>query len=325
MASRLLIAVTGLFALVAGHQSLADTDSDQRCAKGADVRRIEIRFADQDGGLPCKVVYRPEAESDTLGIVSWQDLQSAAACEAQANEVIERLTEEGWTCAADDALQTAQDSAQAQSEAAVGSIAAEQDAEAASQPVATPEDPTSVDAAASQRDQTPIDETPIVEGEDDNRFDEVDESAELVANTDLPPPSGTLTAMIEQDLARLDVTLDGSLEATVAAYGDLNADDIEDALVLYTYRSPQPAYRQFLVAYVFDGETYQLTATRPVSGNVSATMDARIETIDRGVIHMALKAFEPGDASCCPSGTRYLALALRDLDLVEIDAEAPTR
>ena len=75
----------------------------------------------------------------------------------------------------------------------------------------------------------------------------------------------------------------------------------------------------------FDGETYQLTTTKPVGGTISATMGARVVAIDQGIIHLVLDAYEPGDASCCPSGTRHHALALRELDLVEIDGDAPTR
>lgn len=322
------MAAIGLSLLAFGQQVQAEIATDQRCAKGADIRRIEIRFADDQGGLPCKVIYRPEAESDTIGIVSWQDLESPAACEAQAEEVIGRLTNEGWTCALDNSPTVADVPERVRDEAIPESTAVEPVVEDSAQPIATlegPTDVTGVDAAATPGDQTPIEETPAADGEAGDSSDQVDAYAELVANPELTPPSYGLAAMIEEDLAQLDVTLDGLLEATVAAYGDINDDDIDDALVLYTYRSPQPAYRQFLAAYVFDGDSYQLTATKPVSGNVSATMDARVETIDRGVVYMALKAFEPGDASCCPSGIRYLALALRDLDLVEIDSETPSR
>lgn len=309
MTTPLMAAVSTVAALMAAQQTLADTATDHRCAKGTDVRRIEIRFADDTGSVPCKVIYRPESESDTLGSVSWQDIPSLAACEAQANEVIERLTVEGWTCAVDqqEGDRTAeladQDSAP---DAKLDEIRAEKN--------------PNVDGAV-----LPSEISPAGDGDEGNVVPDADEPARFIDNPDVAPPSEDLASLIRDDLDQLDTTLDGVLEAKIAGYGDLNADDIDDALVLYTYSSPQPAYRQFLAAYMFDDESYQLTATKPVGGHINATKDARVEAIDGGVIHLTLQAFEPGDASCCPSGTRRLALALRDLDLVEIDADVPTR
>ncbi|MGI9485883.1 MAG: hypothetical protein ACR2RF_08385 [Geminicoccaceae bacterium] len=297
MATRWLTAGSIVLALAFTQQALAET-TDRRCAKGADVRRIEIRFADDSGRLPCKVIYRPEVESDTLGIISWQNIPDLAACKAQADEVIKRLTIEDWICTED----------QEASDGEVGNIARlfEQDA-------AADANPSELDAK-----KTPG-------GDDANLVRGTDEPARLIDNPDIAPPSADLASLIKGDLNQLDITLDGALEAEIAGYGDLNADDIDDALVLYTYTSPQPAYRQFIAIYMSDGETYQLTATKPVSGTISATMGARIVAIDRGVIHLFLEAFEPGDPSCCPSGTQHQTLALRELDLVEIDVDAPTR
>lgn len=291
----------GLLLFTGDHHALAQTATDQRCAKGADVRRIEIRFADDSGNLPCRVIYRPEADSDKLGIVSWQDISDLPACQAQANEVVERLTVEGWTCAED-------------------VNAGEDDTTVAEFLIQN-----AVDNAAPNDAPLADVNAPDIDDADRQTTEIADQPARLIDNPDLPPPTDELVSIIEEDLDRLDTTLDGLLVAEIAGYGDLNADDIDDALVLFTYSSPQPAYRQFLAAYMFDDESYQLTATKPVGGHINATKDARVEAIDGGVIHLTLQAFEPGDASCCPSGTRRLALALRDLDLVEIDADVPTR
>ena len=285
-----------------GLSAMAET-TDQRCAKGAEVRRIEIRFHDDQGSLPCRVIYRPEAESETVGIVSWQEIQSLEACEAQANEVIERLTGEGWSCATDWDMD-ANDRLQ-------------RDAASTIEPNGTTEE--------LSEDSSPLASKPATTDGGSVPEQQIDEPARLVDNPEIAQPSDDLASLIETDLGLLDKTLDGLLEAKVAGYGDLNADNIEDALVLYTYSSPQPAYRQYLAAYMSDGETYQLTATKPVGGNVNATRNAKVETVDQGVVHLSLKAFEPGDPACCPSGERRIALALRDLDLVEIDAETPTR
>ncbi len=274
--------------------------TDQRCAKGADIRRIEIRFASDQGGVPCKVVYRPEVESDTLGIISWQNIPSLAACEAQANEVVERLTAEGWTCTADRQTDEVENVAELL------------------EPVAAP-------VTELIRELNGAAQPPAAGGDESTAVRGDDEPARLIDNPNIAPPPEDLASLIKDDLDQLDTTLDGVLEAEIAGYGDLNADDIDDALVLYTFTSPQPAYRQTLAVYMFDGETFQLTATKPVGGTPSATMGARVAAIDQGIIHLVLDAFEPGDAACCPSGTRLQALALRELDLVEIDVDAPTR
>lgn len=275
---------------------LAEPEENYRCGKGSDVRRIEIRFENEDGDLPCRVIYRPEFESDTIGTVSWRDIADLEICRAQAGEVVGRLTGEGWNCS----LETG-------------------DAGSAGHDIQT------ADLNEPEVQQ------PDNLGETSDRLLQVtpdavdDEPAEFIDNPEIAPPSADLVVLINDDLKRLDATVDGKLEAKIADYGDLNADEIEDALVLFSYTSPQPAFRQFLAAYLFDGETYQLTATKPVGGSTHATRHAKVEHIDQGVIHLSLEAFEPGDASCCPTGTRQIALALRNLDLVDVDRNAPTR
>lgn len=286
-----------LWPLVLGQPAMAASDKSHRCINDADIRLIEVLFS-SDGSEPaCKVIYRPEAESDTLGTVSWQDLENEAACEAQANEVVGRLTSEGWSCSLIGKAGTA------------ASLKIPDRSEAASDGSTE----RSEDAAA-----TPLTATAVLERE-------ADPPARLVANKELAPPTDDLTALIEADLGSLDAKLDGRLEAMIAGYGDLNEDEIEDVLVLYTYQSPRPAYRQFLAAYLYDGETYQLTATKPVGGYASGMANAKVEAIDRGVVHLQLQVFEPGDAACCPSGAHHLALSLQNLDFVEIDANGPTR
>ena len=281
--------------MLASVPALADVTADQRCVNGGDVRRIEIRFADDEGSLPCRVIYRPEADSETIGIVSWQDIESVPACQAQADEVVQRLTLEGWSCSNDDI--------------------------AADKAVALAHELPPSDTYNSAEVTAPI-EAAIGDLKAGTTTDRV---THFVENSDVDPPSEDLVELIESNLSVLSTSIDGRLEAKIAGYGDLNADEVDDALVLYTYTSPQPAYRQFLAAYVFDGETYQLTATRAVGSHISATRNAQLEVIDGGVVHLSLQAFEPGDPSCCPSGTRYIALALQELDLVQIDADTPTR
>ena len=74
-------------------------EENYRCGKGDDVRRIEIRFESEDGDLPCRVIYRPEFESDTIGTVSWRGINDIDICKAQATEVVDRLMKEGYRVA----------------------------------------------------------------------------------------------------------------------------------------------------------------------------------------------------------------------------------
>ena len=265
----------------------SETPDDYQCGKGEDVRRIEIRFEDEDNQLPCRVIYRPETEDQSVGTVSWRGIETLESCQTQAQEVVDRLIAEGWNCAV------------------------------LSKPSPSPTEASDVSDAATGL------ETAALETEDSEGTSEA--TAILVENPSLGEAPAGLVKLIKQDLAKLDKTLDGALQAQLAAHSDLNADDIADALVLYTFVSPQPAYRQFLAAYLFDGETYQLTTTKPIASSSMDTKNATIDDIDQGIIRIKLQAFEPGDESCCPSGVREMTLALRNLELVEIDQSAPTR
>lgn len=291
-----LIATT--MSLAAISSSFAQAAEDYQCRKAEDVRRIEIRFEDEIDQLPCRVVYRPETENDTVGTVSWRGITELESCRAQAAEVVDRLIAEGWDCTIE----------AEQLEAGLPNL---QDATPAN------------DQPADDTDRAPINERQ----ERLNEQPEEEESQEpfLVENSDLDAPLPDLVALLNQDLGKLATALDGSLRAEIVAYDDLNADDVADALVLLTYTSPQPAYRQFLAAYLFDGENYQLTATRPIASSSNNTKNATIDDVDQGIIKVTLQGFEPGDQSCCPSGVRQISLALRDLDLVEIDRKALTR
>ncbi len=274
----------------------AEPSDDYQCGKGADIRRIEIRFEDEIDQLPCRVIYRPETENQSVGTVSWRGISTLENCQTQARLVVDRLIAEGWSCA-------------------ILSEAPENEA---------PE-PEVIEAA--------VDAGAAVLGAEGNKEkadreeveNEIDEPAVLLENPSLGAPPPGLVTLIEQNLDKLDLTLDGTLQAQIAGFSDLNADDIADALVLYTFISPQPAYRQFLAAYLSDGETYQLTSTKPIASSSMDTKNAKIDKIDQGIIKVKLDAFEPGDQSCCPSGVRELSLALRDLELVEIDQSAPIR
>ena len=289
---QLLLVVSSLI-LVHASPGYSQSPGDFQCSKGSDVRRIEILFADPSGRLPCRVIYRPETETKSVGTVAWRNIAELETCQAQALQVVDRLRAEDWNCTA---------------------ILASVESEPPEPAEATAADALS--AAEPEPVQAAVEKT----ASDDNRDEPI-----LLENPDLGTPPPDLVTIVEEDLAKLAATLDGKLEAQIVAYDDLNADDTTDALVLLAYSSPRPAYREFLIAYLFDGEVYQLTATKPIAGSSSDTMNATLDQTDQGIIRLKLEAYEPGDEACCPSGIRQVTLALRNLELVEIDESQPPR
>jgi hypothetical protein len=282
-----------LWPLLVALPAIAQEAGDVRCQRDSDIRLIEIRFEQDGGGLPCRVIYRPETQSDTIGTVSWRGIPALEGCSRKVGEISRRLSAEGWQCSrpAGEPVTTAATGAQLPTPVARAPIAV----------------PPGLPAPA-----------PAV------RLDEADfdRPATYLVKAELEEPAAQLADMVKRDLSRLDFALDGELQAMIADYGDLNADNHDDAVILITYLSNQPAYRQIVAAYLSDGEAYHLASTRVISGSANSTRDAEVERVDQGVIHLKMRAFEPGDGACCPSGERRLALTLDALELVEVDATA---
>ena len=131
-------------------------------------------------------------------------------------------------------------------------------------------------------------------------------------------PAGTaLDAIIEQNLVRLNDGVDGRFAAEIADYGDLDGDGLDDGLVFFTYELQRLGQARFVAAYLFDGESYALAATKPLAGSDDSVHSAEIELIEDGVISLRLNVLEPGDAACCPSGLRRQELVLRGGQLIE--------
>ena len=131
-----------------------------------------------------------------------------------------------------------------------------------------------------------------------------------------------MAGIIAQNLLRLNDGVDGKFAAEIADYGDLDGDGLQDGLVFFTYESQRLGRAQFVAAYLFDGESYALAATKPLAGSDDNIHSAEIESVENGQIALRLNVLEPGDASCCPSGTRQQTLVLRGGQLVEARASA---
>ena len=107
----------------------------------------------------------------------------------------------------------------------------------------------------------------------------------------------------------------GHFEAELAAFGDLDADGLDDAAVLITYQADRDEYVQYLVAYLFKGKTFQSVATRNVGGRFLDAVRADLQGIADGRILVELEALD-GGAACC--ARRRAAFALEKGQLVEV-------
>jgi hypothetical protein len=134
--------------------------------------------------------------------------------------------------------------------------------------------------------------------------------------------SAVLEAIIEQNLVHLNDGVEGQFSADIGGYGDLDGDGLEDGVVLFTYESQRLKHARFVAAYLYDGESYDLAASKPLASSDDNIHSAGIDSIEDGIISLRLSVLEPGDASCCPSGQRLQRLALRDGQLVEVTPPA---
>jgi len=285
--------------------------SETRCTRGDDaIRRVELAAQDPDGGAPCEVVYWKDTEQPGVRSVLWSAQTDAAFCARKAEELVDTLVDGGWSCAM----------------AGEQPRSASRDAPPATPdppPVAAPSPPAGSaepGVAADRPPQAPSPQGASREAAPSLRAALAPQQGGAEAAGDAPdgPPSGTaLDAIIEQNLVRLNDGVDGRFAAEIAHYGDLNGDGLDDGLVFFTYESQRLGQARFVAAYLFDGESYALAATKPLAGSDDSVHSAEIESIEDGVISLRLNVLEPGDATCCPSGLRRQDLVLRGGQLIE--------
>lgn len=285
--------------------------SETRCTRGDDaIRRVEIAVPDPNGDVPCEVVYWKDTEQPGVRSVLWNAQTDAAFCARKAEELVDTLKSAGWSCAT----------------AGEQPRSASRDAPPATPdppPVAAPSPPAGSaepGVAADRPPQAPSSQGASREAAPSLRAALAPQQGGAEAAGDAPdgPPSGTaLDAIIEQNLVRLNDGVDGRFAADIAHYGDLNGDGLDDGLVFFTYESQRLGQARFVAAYLFDGESYALAATKPLAGSDDSVHSAEIESIEDGVISLRLNVLEPGDATCCPSGLRRQDLVLRGGQLIE--------
>jgi hypothetical protein len=129
------------------------------------------------------------------------------------------------------------------------------------------------------------------------------------------PNAALLDRVVEQTLRSVQELYGGQSQADLAAFGDLDRDGLTDAAVLVTYQAGHKEQVQYLVAYLFDGETFRSVATKNVGGRFLDAVRADLQGIVDGQILVELEALD-GDANCC--ARHRTAFALENGQLVQV-------
>jgi hypothetical protein len=270
---------------------------DVHCRRGEQVRRVAVQLADDADGLPCRVVWQ-EGFAGGNELV-WTSDSEAGFCTGKARELVGELEALGWTC--------------------INPIAGFED-EAAIAVTARPE--RSAPAAVVPDRAAPARRAPALQS-----LGEVAPSAGVAPPETTPPAHrAILEEALARDIERLDRLAGssaGGFALQTALLGDLDGDGIDDAVALLTHRADGAPPTHHLLAYRFDGETFQpvarvnLEAVRPDFAKVE------LLDIDGGVVRLVLHVQKPGDQACCPSGRRPATFVLRDQQLVDLAKDRP--
>jgi hypothetical protein len=298
-----------------------------RCWNGGLERRIELSSADDTQGLACEVRYWRDATAPGNGRVLWQAQKDAGFCRAKALELLTRLEAGGWRC---DSLSQPASAAPAPTRETDAPPVTEAPAQAAPAAVA-PDEPRAVEPAdpspptARTFAAVAPDEPPAVAPPEPLPPASATAAAPVPAAPNVPPfghpAAPLLDQVLSETLRSVEQLYGGEYQAEHAAFGDLDGDGVEDAAVLITHQPERNDYVQYLVAYLFKGETFQSVATKNVSGRFLDAMRAALQGIADGRILVELESLG-GDAACCVA--RRIALVLDGGQLVEVaDPGAP--
>ena len=260
-----------------GTSAQADVAEHYECRRDDTLRRIEVQVSDRPSRLPCEVVYWKGGSSSVL----WEADNQLDFCTARASELAGRLEEAGWACTLHG-----------------GNPATES-------PALEPprhEEPAPENAAP----RTTVPET---------RPSGFSRAIEPSVGG---PERVVLEEALDRDLDRLStLTPSGDFRIEAVSLGDIDRNGLEDAAVLMTYGREDSSRDPFLVAYLFDGETFRAAAQVRVGENMAELESAELQGIERGGIDVLLNYRERGDPACCPSGRRVLSFVLRNGVLVE--------
>jgi hypothetical protein len=260
-----------------------------RCQRGDLVRRIELRLADDADRLPCEVIYWQDSEAPGRPQSLWNAQHQLDYCRDKAREMVEGLRSAGWSC---DATPT---------ESAGAAASPERSAPAAGNPAQSASRPANPAIAKPSRNA----ERPVPTAQ---------------------PDQPTLRAALARDIQRLDeLTADpsGGFATVATALGDLNGDGLQDAAVLLTHRVDGAPPTHYLLAYLFDGETFQPVARLNLDSYYKNFTEVGIEDVAGGAVEVILHVPRPDDPQCCPSGRRQATFGLRERQLILLKETDP--
>jgi hypothetical protein len=127
------------------------------------------------------------------------------------------------------------------------------------------------------------------------------------------PDDATLQAALARDIRRLEELTNGSgkFAPETATLGDLDKDGLEDAAVLLTHRSASGERTHYLMAYLFDGQTFQPVARLKIEGFHQNFSDVGLQAVEDGAVELLLLIPRADDPQCCPSGRRRATFGLQ--------------
>jgi hypothetical protein len=265
---------------------------DVRCQRQQLERQVEVHVARDGDGLPCRVIWQNTAGSDWKKLV-WRSASELDFCTQKARDLVHQLIEGGWTCDAQ------VDASQDRSTPAVTVRLEPSDGQADAALRLPPEPaPTEQSAPLAGRAQ------------------------QAVAR----PDRAVLQAAVARDLERLNqlaAPAGAGFKADMARLGDLNGDGVVDAVALLTHRPDAAPPSHHLLAYFFDGRTFQPVARLALTETHAQFTEAELQDVADGVIELVLHVPRPGDPACCPSGRRRASFVLRDQQLVDAGKNRP--
>jgi hypothetical protein len=289
-----ILAAVGLLA-VAGVAAPAQGE-EYHCRRDDVVRRIEVQYADDADRLPCRVVYWRDTERPGDRQIPWNAQNQVEFCIRKAGEMAERLQSTGWSCDRE---------APPSEDAAALDVAGP--AEESSREPAAAEAPTTggdLDNGPPQPGNSLLQEAPAAGGDLDNG----------------PPEPGNplLQQALARDIRRLEELTGATwqFEPDKVMLGDLDGDGVEDGAVLLSHRDESGGISHHLLAYLFDGTTFQPIARVSLEAYYQNFKGVVLEDIGERGIDLVLQTRRAGDPECCPSGRRRATFELRDGQLV---------
>ncbi len=339
-------------ALGAAGGALPSDAAEYRCWNGDLVRRIELRGTGMHNAS-CEVRYWRNAATAGAGQSLWRSDSDLDYCAARARELIARLQSGGWRCASSEPATPAGEADGGSGDQEEGPPAdvsgplrpelqprsrdlatstetfspdvpttAQPGAPAARPPSldvartapsvvsAAPPSPAVAQTAPSLAPAAPPPSPAVAQAAPSH-------SDHLTTATSEHPNAALLDRVVEQTLRSVQELYGGQFQADLATFGDLDRDGLKDAAVLVTYQADRKDHVQYLVAYLFDGETFRSVATKNVGGRFLDAVRADLQGIVDGRILVELEALDE-DANCC--ARQRTAFALENGQLVQVAA-----